>query len=78
MSNLFVMLSRPVTLEDLGLDSLAELRESAEEFGCNVIQLGQLSGQFMFSSSRYQSLMNLANIHEDYRGVILEVSKIYM
>ena len=74
---LFVMLSQPVTLEDLGLTSINELREAAEEFGCNIINL-PYSPYFLFTSDTETALRSLGHIHDSYTGVIVEVSKIHM
>lgn len=72
---LHILLSFPVTLEDIGVDTVEELREGADEFGCNIFNLGE--GQYLFTSNNYLSLMKLQSVHDAYRGVIVEVSTIY-
>ena len=73
MSTLFVLLSEPIKLVDLGMDTQGELSEALMEYNCHPFPIG--TDGYLAVSNQESSLKALYDLHEVYHAPIVEVTR---
>lgn len=66
------------SLNDFSLETADELKEAAQEFGCDILESKNLSGfnTYYLTSKTKAALEQLCGVH-DLPGVVVEATAIY-